>query len=198
MKNACLKNEVLLALERRLTGQDFKLVKSRDWYVRKNEGVSFCYQIVFYDGNNGYRLSPAVTVRIEIIEEIFHATSGFEKRYQKYTPTIGAEVWRLFNDKQGYQYLLETKDDVDRVVDRLKIVFQDVALPYFSQYSTGHWRKPGGFLGIAGYSPATLGNTPPTPSRNYFSLGRRCYLVDIESSSIRRSTFQKTLQHLVE
>jgi hypothetical protein len=87
------------------------------------------------EGNSGYRICPSVGVRFEVVEKVFHKTSGFEPEYQNDTPTVGIDLWSVYG-KDGYQIPLKQDSDVGTVTSRLLTIFDEKAEPYFSQFGT--------------------------------------------------------------
>lgn len=93
------------------------------------------FQLVILDDKSGCRIRPSVCVRFSNVESIFHRTSGFEPEYQRDTPTVGLDLWRVFG-KEGFELPLKDDSDVPQVLSQLKAIFSDKAVPYFSQFAS--------------------------------------------------------------
>ena len=131
-----LKRSLFESLRPDLAKHGFSLDAARDRFVRKRGGVTDLFQLVCLDGKPGYRIQPNTGVRIERVEEIFHQTSGFERKYQKGTPTVGAPVGALLSgtDPRACEFSLESGSEVVSVSEKLVGVFREFALSYFE-----HW-----------------------------------------------------------
>jgi hypothetical protein len=73
-------------------------------------------------------------VRNELIESIFHKTSGFEEKYHKGTISVVESIKDPSTNKKGRYDLYEDRD-VDDVVEKLKTLFYEYALAYFDKFS---------------------------------------------------------------
>jgi hypothetical protein len=131
-----LKVALFESLRQQLVGYDFKLNARNDNFLRLHDGFTDIFQITCLDGKPGYRIRPGVGVRIERVEEIFHQTSGIERKYRKGTPTMGAPVGALLgeNDPRSCDLLLDSYSEVASVTEKIMGVFCEHALPYFE-----HW-----------------------------------------------------------
>lgn len=138
MKKTQLKNTLLDELAILLKPYDFVLVRRMDWFIRKGT-PSLIYQLAFYDGyskNKGYTIAPALAVRIEEVEKIFHKVSGFEPKYQKDTPTINPTIKDLVKAKDDYEFELAYIQDVNPLVNKLFKIFKNIALPFLEENSS--------------------------------------------------------------
>ena len=132
MKNNLVK-KVLDSLASHLKPLGFSLVRGRRWFVRFNGNRTEKFQLAFLDAKPGNRILPAVSIRFDEVEDIFHRTSGYEPEYQSDTPTVGVDLWRVFGE-QGFDLLLRDEGEIPGVVSRLMTIFNEKALPYFSQF----------------------------------------------------------------
>lgn len=114
---------------------DFKLIKTKEWFIKKNNEKSCIFWIVFYNDPDGIRVTPTVAVRLEQVEKIFHISSSFSKKNQRNTHTIVSELWRYLDSPKKYQYKIVTEDNIPSVAERLFNDFKHEALNYFQNYS---------------------------------------------------------------
>jgi hypothetical protein len=132
-----IKAKLLEKISSDLEQKGFNLIKSRDWFVRKAEKRIDYFWIVFNsDEKYGYRVIPSLAIRINQVEDIFHLSSSFEKKYQKYTHTVITEIWRYMNDESNYQYKLVSEEDIEIVGQKLICDFENEALSFFDKYSS--------------------------------------------------------------
>jgi hypothetical protein len=138
MKKTEIKNGLLTKLASRLKPRGFVLIRRMDWFVRKGPS-SLIYRLDFYGGyekDKGYTVSPSVAIRIEEVEKIFHMVSGFEPKYQKDSPTIWPTIKDLQGAKDGYEYELNSFEDIYPLAKTLFEIFEDIALPFLEKYSS--------------------------------------------------------------
>ncbi len=114
----------------------FRYIACRELFVNTVGEKSFRFQVRCLRAKGGLLIEPAVGVRIEVVEKIFHRTSGFEPEYQQWTPTLGAEIWRLEGDPTAFQYPLTRTEDIAGVAKHLITDFQTKALDYYTEYSS--------------------------------------------------------------
>ena len=101
-----LKVALFESVGRQLAVNGFKLKAARDKFVRSYNGITDHFQLVCRDAKPGYLIQPNVGVRIDLVERIFHQTSGFEAQYQDNTSTIGAPVGALISgDSRACEFL---------------------------------------------------------------------------------------------
>lgn len=131
-----MKEIVFETIQADLKEAGFKLVKTRDWFIRKDKHISFVFWVVPYLDQGHIRLTPTCGVRFNEVEDIFHKCSGFEEKYQKYTLTLVSEIWRWKRQVDLHQYILKTEDDVQNIATQILQNFKHDALKYFESYST--------------------------------------------------------------
>jgi len=138
VKKTELKNRLLDELATLLEPYGFVLVRRMDWFIRKGT-TSLIYQLAFYGGyseDKGYTIAPALAIRIEEVEKIFHKVSGFEPKYQKDTPTINPTIKDLIKAKDDYEFELASVQDISPVVNKLFEIFKNIALPFLEENSS--------------------------------------------------------------
>lgn len=131
-----LKTEVLKGLSEDLMHFDFKLIKSSGEFVKKNKDGWLKYTPLFLVRKEGWEINPTISLRINLVEDIYHTVSGYEKKYQKGTPTLGASVENYINDGQEYRMQIDAEKQINAVVSELIELFKKVALPFFQIYSS--------------------------------------------------------------
>jgi hypothetical protein len=130
-----LKTALFEHMRAKLAEHGFILKAQKDAFIRKADGITDIFLLVCLDAKPGYRIHPDVGVRFELVEQIFHKTSGFEPKYQKDTPTIGGSVGNIMsNDTRPCEFLLESEAGIPVVSEHLVRVFRDFALSYFDKF----------------------------------------------------------------
>jgi len=124
---------VLNAIAAELKPFGFKALKGKRRFMTSSEKRTEVLQLAVLNDRPGYRICPSVCVRFDEVEDIFHRTSGWEPEYQKDTPTVGVDLWRV-HGKEGYQIPLRGAEEVEAVVSRLSTIFRENALPYYAQF----------------------------------------------------------------
>lgn len=137
MKNVNSIKEMLLELlVPQLSEHGFKRQGSRESFLRQHADRVDVFQLVFLDGKPGWRIQPNAGVRFDSVENIFHQVSGFEPKYQKDTVTVGAPLGIVLGDTaRGCEFILESNDELASIVREVIKSFEDIALPYFSNWS---------------------------------------------------------------
>ncbi|GGZ24734.1 hypothetical protein GCM10007049_16410 [Echinicola pacifica] len=131
-----LKIEVLKLLNEKIKPFDFKLLRSACEFLQKTEFGWNKYQIVFLvRENGGWELKPSLLIRFDVVEDIFHRISEFDKKYQKGTPTIGTAIEDMDNYKGiNARFELTNENQINSIVDNLFDLFENVALPFFVKF----------------------------------------------------------------
>lgn len=93
-KREFLRNELLRGVEEKVLGFGFKLTKSDTSFTRKTTYGWNKYSVTFLLNDYGWTIAIGLLIRFNNVEDFFHQGSGFEKKYQKGTPTIGTPVAR--------------------------------------------------------------------------------------------------------
>lgn len=130
-----LRNEVLVRLDKKLNSFGYKLSKSACEFTKKTDFGWNKYQIVFLIRDDGWELKPNLLVRFDIVENLFHQISGFDKKYQKGTPTIGISIEDLNNALiTQTRFELTNEAQINSVVSSLFELFENVAVPFFEKF----------------------------------------------------------------
>jgi len=133
-----LKLQIYKSIENRLTGHGFKYVKSKDWFVRKRDYGKDYYLVTVIDDTeigNGYLVSPAASVRIDQIEQIFNSTSGVPSQYHGDSFTLGYDFWRKYGS-DGLRFHVDITTKLQGISDDLLSVFHKYALPFYDEHCT--------------------------------------------------------------
>ena len=132
-----LKQALFQAVAERLAPDGFELDAAKDNLARRRNGITDIFQLTCVDGKPGYRIQPGVAVRIERVEEIFHQTAGYERKYQKDTPTMGTRVSSLLGGgPRSCEFVLQAVAEIGPSTENLMRVYREVALPYFQHWSS--------------------------------------------------------------
>lgn len=130
-----LKNEVLLRLSEKINSFGFKLSKSACEFTKKTDFGWNKYQIVFLLRDNGWELKPSLLVRFDVVENVFHQISDFDRKYQKGTPTIGTSIEDLdYSSITPTRFELTNEAQINSVVNDLFELFKNSAIPFFNKY----------------------------------------------------------------
>jgi len=129
------KNLFILELEVKLQKFDFKYFKKFNGFIRKEKEGWKLYQILFIKRGNEYELKPTVLIRRNEVENIYHKISGFEKKYQNGTPTIGIPLENIVIDKE-LNKTLNNENDIESLVNYYYKIFLEIALPFFDKNYT--------------------------------------------------------------
>jgi hypothetical protein len=135
-KREFLKNEVLSRLGEKFNFFGYRLSKSACEFTKKTDFGWNKYQIVLLIRDNGWELKPSLLVRFDVVENLFHQISDFDKKYQKGTPTIGTSIEDLCNSSvTSTRFELTNESQINGVVSGLAQLFENVAVPFFERYN---------------------------------------------------------------
>jgi len=130
-----LKNEVLARVDEKLNPFGYKLSKSACEFTKKTDFGWNKYQIVFLIRDNGWEIKPSLLVRFDVVENLFHQISDFDKKYQKGTPTIGTSIEGLGGSSiVQTRFELTNEAQINRVINGLVELFDSVAVPFFERF----------------------------------------------------------------
>jgi hypothetical protein len=132
-----LRKAIFDAVESRLSSSGFELKRTKDSFQRSRDGITDLFQLVCLNDVPGYRVQPNVGIRIEIVEQIFHKTSGWDPKSQKDTPTIGAGIGNIMaGDNRKCEFRVKTEADASPAAEKIENVFREFALPYYQKYGS--------------------------------------------------------------
>jgi len=131
-----LQKQLIGTISPSLLNHGFVYISDQEMFIKTLVDVAYHFQVRCINKKGGILIEPGIGVRIELVEKIFHRTSGFEPGYQKWTSTIGAAIWRLEDKPKNFQYLLTGGESISNIARQLLSVFDTIALPYYSAYSS--------------------------------------------------------------
>lgn len=133
-KRSYLKNAILSGLESKLTVYGFKLNKFFPGFKKKTVFGWQYFHLIFLVRDEGWEINTGLLVRFNIVEDIYHQISHFEKKYQKGTHTIGTTIENLIESGRESRFDLYEESQILDLVDKLFELFKSVALPFFDKY----------------------------------------------------------------
>lgn len=93
---AALRSSILESVTPALIQQGFKLNKQALRFTRVAEsGAKQYYLLLIKDSAPYIQVNVHLATRLDIVEDIFHRTSGFEKKYQAGTYTMGGALHEI-------------------------------------------------------------------------------------------------------
>ncbi|MCX2449725.1 hypothetical protein OQX61_00460 [Pedobacter sp. PLR] len=134
-KRNFLKNEILKALSEKLKPYDYKLKKSDDSFIQKTEFGWNMFSTTFLVRSEGWNIRPGLLIRFNVVEDLFHQVSNFEKKYHKGTPTLGTSIENLNINGLEARFDLFEEAQIDRVASELFKLFKSVGTPFFEKYN---------------------------------------------------------------
>jgi len=132
-----LKNSFLFQLNEKLNEFGFDLSRTYCEFTNKKDFGWCKFQIVFLVRDYGWEINIGLLMRFDVVENLFHEISEFERKYQKRTPTIGVAAFNLINSStQKTKFELSDENQITTVVDEIFEIFENVALPFFEKFNT--------------------------------------------------------------
>jgi hypothetical protein len=133
MKFSERKAAVVAALSPELTARGFRYQASTDRFVRNPAAdCTHALHILFTESAPFVRLDVHIAVRLDAVEKIFHRTSGYEKKYQSGTPTMGGAIDAITGNPQ-LRMLLEPHQE--RTQARAQLL-SDTMLEFYEAWFT--------------------------------------------------------------
>src|SRR5687767_13287699 len=114
-----LKSELLKSVNEKLIEKGFVLNKTQAEFAKRDKDGWFKYQLIFLNRDTGWEINPAMLIRKNVVEDIFHKTSAFEAKYQKRTPTIGTSIENYINDGKAYRFYLADENQINEIALQL-------------------------------------------------------------------------------
>ena len=133
-KREFLRNELLCGVEAKIVNSEFKLIKSKACFIKKTTFGWNKYSITFLLNEDGWTIAIGLLIRFNNVEDFFHQGSGFEKKYQKGTPTIGTPIEALGIEGVTARFDISEENDIEPAVDILVSIFNRVALKFFDTF----------------------------------------------------------------
>jgi hypothetical protein len=108
------KAAVVEALSPALSERGFRFHAPSWRFVRKPaKGLTHALHLLFTESDPFLRVDVHISERIDRVEDIFHRTSGYEKKYQAATPTMGGALDAI-TDRPELKMLLDEKRGPER------------------------------------------------------------------------------------
>jgi hypothetical protein len=137
MKKPNLKNMLMSELEPHLAKEGFKFEKSMLWYTKKKNDISDYFFLEFYTAREGFRVQPALRVRSETMDRIYHQASWIKPAEQKRHTAVAFTMWRVFGgDQKKFECSLASEDSVKPCTEKLMGVFREFAVSFFDKCSS--------------------------------------------------------------
>ncbi len=136
MTNRDLRNALLALLKVEFEPYGFVLNKAKAEFTRRVPDGWQKLQLVFLVRSEGWEINPALLVRKNVVENLYHQASYFEAKYHKITPTIGLPIADFIQDGHDYRFHLNTEADLSPAFQDLVALFKQVAIPFFQQYDS--------------------------------------------------------------
>lgn len=131
-----LKNEVLTRLDERLRPKGFKLSKAACEFVQKTDFGWNKYQLVFLVRVSGWEIQLGLLTRFDVVENLYHQISNFEKKYHRGTATIVTPIEDLVNSSiTKAKFELTNETQISDIVSGLLELFENIAMPFFEKYN---------------------------------------------------------------
>jgi len=173
-----LKRALFDAADSRISQYGFTLYRLKDQFERKRDGWMDQFQLFWLNDVAGYRIQPYAGIRVEIVEQIFHKTSGWNSKHQKYSVSIGGGVGHIIaDDNRKCEFPLKSEADISPIAHKVAAVFRDFALPYYEKFSS--------LQAI----DAELNNNPTERTRNRSDNWLRCSTGIIVARLVRRPDY---------
>ena len=103
------KGAILSALTPELASRGFAFNPALEQFARKvKKGVTHFYYVLITESEPFVRLDAHIALRLDLVESIFHKTSGYEKKYQSRTPTMGGALDAITGNPK-FKMLLDRK-----------------------------------------------------------------------------------------
>jgi hypothetical protein len=104
-----------------------------DWFFRRVDGVQHRVQLLSVDHPPAVDVEPQLMVRHDLVERIFHRTSGYSAGTQADTPTVGGDLHALVPGTPG-RLEIGPDGDVTAAVDQLTAALPEIER-YWARYS---------------------------------------------------------------
>ena len=131
-----LKSEFLKNIAPDLEKLNFRLNKSLCTAYRRNEEGWLGFSLIFLiNEQEGWTLNTSIGIRKDVVESIYHKTSGFETKYQKNTATIGCFIEDYIQQYDNIRINLIHESQIINAKDLVINLFDEIGLSYFQNYA---------------------------------------------------------------
>lgn len=128
-----LKNNFQTSVSSVLLKYNFKLNKQTGEFTKKTAYGWDKFHLIFTNKWNGWEIDFGMLIRIDVIENIYHKGSYYEKKYHKTTPTVGITIEDYLNNGEEYKMQLNELNIYECFVETVEL-FENIALPFFQKY----------------------------------------------------------------
>lgn len=126
-----LRDAILGSLTPELTRLGFTFHRMSQRFVKRgSKGVVYFYQILFSHSPPFIRVDVHIAIRLDSVEKIFHRTSGYEKKYQNETPTMGGSLDAITGNPELKMLL-----DLERGAQQAKsLLFSQTMMTFYEEW----------------------------------------------------------------
>jgi hypothetical protein len=119
-----------------LASDGYKFKSASGTFEREVGGYIRRFQLVVTDAKPGWMVRPNVGIRVKLVEDILHRHSGFERKHQAGTTTVGGSVGELRDGRlTACQFPIKKEDDPASSALPILEVYRSFAVPYFDKFS---------------------------------------------------------------
>jgi hypothetical protein len=104
-----------------------------NWSRRRNKGGTETLFVDIIDYRPKFVLEPALSIRDDAVERVFHRTSGFDPRFQAATPTISFAFSRISPDLNLFRYEVVDALSLSKATANIISDFQTFGLPFLQK-----------------------------------------------------------------
>jgi hypothetical protein len=139
MNTSNLRNLFLDVLTEKLKYDGFKCIRNHREFVRTFSlgQQKFFTHFTKWHGDDGFYIDTGIIIRFDKIEDFYHETSYFEKKYQKGTFTIGYGLDNYLNNGNSVfqRYVTNEKEAVE-ASEYCYSLYKEIVVPLFDKYNT--------------------------------------------------------------
>lgn len=129
----------------RLLPHGFQFDGRKKYFKRETQEAVQIFDLMFTKKKDGIYVEPTIRIKIKSIEDIYHQVAMKDPSYFEGTKTLGNNLFKIqqyqedgveIDSDETKSYLIETKKDIEILVDVISKNFEHYALPYFTRNST--------------------------------------------------------------
>ena len=114
-------------------GHDFRLNRKEQCFIRTISGGNQAVGIPLYDYNPEFIVSLAMTIRLNIVEDIFNLFSGTAPEYHPSGTTAITQL-SYFTRGQPSEYKVVTEQDIVKVMETLAPIIREQIIPFLDRH----------------------------------------------------------------
>lgn len=130
-----LKEKFIEALSKLQYEDGFIFKKTKDALYQKSKHGWCRFSIILLNKNEGFEINTSVGIRINLVEDIYHTKSGFEKKYQNETSTIGCFVEDYIGEYKNFRVKLDSENDLKEAIQSIVNTHFVIAKEYFAAFN---------------------------------------------------------------